>query len=156
MSISGFDHQFIFYGFLPKKEKEVKKIFLELKNLKFSIVFFVTAKRINFYLKLFKTFFKQREILIAKEITKLYETFYRGKIEEIKMFTSPLKGELTVVISKNNNKFDTISTNEIKKLATEYLKKYSIKDVVELIIKKEKISKKKVYQICLDLKKSIK
>tara|TARA_Y100000817_G_C16820704_1_gene528720 strand:- start:1039 stop:1257 length:219 start_codon:yes stop_codon:yes gene_type:complete len=72
------------------------------------------------------------------------------------MFTSPLKGELTVVISKNNNKFDTISTNEIKKLATEYLKKYSIKDVVELIIKKEKISKKKVYQICLDLKKSIK
>ena len=156
MSISGFDHQFIFYGFLPKKEKEVKKIFLELKNLKFSIVFFVTAKRINFYLKLFKTFFKQREILIAKEITKLYETFYRGKIEEIKMFTSPLKGELTVVISKNNNKFDTISTNEIKKLATEYLKKYSIKDVVELIIKKEKISKKKVYLICLDLKKSIK
>jgi len=156
MSISGFDHQFIFYGFLPKKEQEVKKILLELKNLKFSIVFFVTAKRINFYLKLFKTFFKEREILIAKEITKLYETFYRGKIEEIKMFTSPLKGELTVVISKNNNKFDTISTIEIKKLATEYLKKYSIKDVVELIIKKEKISKKKVYQICLDLKKSIK
>tara|TARA_X000001036_G_C20557630_1_gene757043 strand:+ start:201 stop:1037 length:837 start_codon:yes stop_codon:yes gene_type:complete len=156
MSISGFDHQFIFYGFLPKKEKEVEKILSELKNLKFSIVFFVTAKRINFYLKLFKTFFKQREILIAKEISKLYETFYRGKIEEIKMFTSPLKGELTVVISKNNNKFDTISTNEIKKLATEYLKKYSIKDVVELIIKKEKISKKKVYQICLDLKKSIK
>ena len=45
------------------------------------------------------------------------------------MFTSPVKGELTVVISKNNNKFDVFDVDEIKKQAIEYLKKYSIKDV---------------------------
>ncbi len=152
MSVSGFDHQFVFYGFLPKKEMEVKKILNDLKRLKFSIVFFITAQKINFYLKLFKIYFEDREILIAKEITKLYETFYRGKIDQIKMFTSPVKGELTVVISNNNNKFEGFDVNEIKKQAIEYLKKYSIKDVVELIVKREKISKKKVYKICLDLK----
>ena len=38
--------------------------------------------------------------------------------------------------------------------ATEYLKKYSLKDVVELVSKKEKVSKKKVYEICLKIKKN--
>ena len=41
---------------------------------------------------------------------------------------------------------------DIVKEATVYLKKYSLKDVVELISKKEKISKNKVYEICLKIK----
>ena len=85
-------------------------------------------------------------------MSKIHETFYREKINEIKPFKTTLKGELTVVISKiyNNNKY--ISEVEITKQANEYLKKYSLKDVVELISKKEKISRNKVYEICLKIK----
>jgi 16S rRNA C1402 (ribose-2'-O) methylase RsmI len=78
---------------------------------------------------------------------------------EFPLFTSPLKGELTVVISKKNNKnHHNIDKKEIisriKKEALIYLKKYSLKDVVELIVVREKIQKKLVYEICLDLKKN--
>jgi 16S rRNA (cytidine1402-2'-O)-methyltransferase len=152
MSISGFDNKFIFYGFLPKTEKELEKELSKLKNLEYSLVFFITGIKINFYLKNFKHFFSDRNILLAREMTKIHETFYRSEVENMQLFKLPLKGEITVVISKKihtNKLFDNI---ELKKQAKKYLNKYSLKDVVELISQKEKISKKKVYEICLKIK----
>lgn len=152
MSVSGFDDKFLFYGFLPKKENELIKVLKKVKDLDFSLVFFVSGLKINFYLTLFKEFFLNRDVMIAREITKLHETFYRSSIISLKPFKTPLKGELTIVISKKYNNNNTISNEDIKKQSIEYLKKYSLKDVVELISKKEKISKKKVYEICLKIK----
>jgi len=68
------------------------------------------------------------------------------------LFKQSLKGELTVVISKKNINNVSLTNEEIILEAKKYLKKYTLKDVVELISKKEKISKKKVYDICLKLK----
>ena len=152
VSISGFEDKFLFYGFLPKTENELIKTINKLKNLDFSLVFFIPGIKINFYLNFFKEYFFARDILIAREISKMHETFYRNKISEIKPFKSALKGELTVVLSKIyiNNK--SVSDTEIIKQANKYLIKYSVKDVVELISKKEKISKKKVYDICLKIR----
>ena len=75
-------------------------------------------------------------------------------IAVIVYFHKVLKGELTVVISPNSNKeLLTTDFGKIEKQVTKYLKSYSVKDVVELISKKEKVSKKIVYNICLKLKK---
>ena len=152
VSASGFDDKFLFYGFLPKSENDLVKIMKNLKDLNFSLVFFIPGIKINFYLEFFKNYFLGRNILIAREISKLHETFYREKISEIKPFKTTLKGELTIVISKiyTNNKLTT--DLEVINQAKKYLEKYSLKDVVELISKKEKISKKKVYDICLKIK----
>ena len=151
-SISGFDDKFLFYGFLPKTENDLIKTISSFKNLDFSLVFFVPGIKINFYLKFFKECFPGRDILIAREITKIHEIFYRDKISRIKPFKTALKGELTIVISKIYNNNDVESDEDIITQASKYLKKYSLKDVVELISKKEKISKKKVYEICLKIK----
>ena len=68
----------------------------------------------------------------------------------MKTFNTPIKGELTVVISKKINKeLPTINLSNIEKQVTKYLKSYTVKDVVELMSKKEKISKKIIYNICL-------
>ena len=153
MSVSGFKDQFFFYGFLPKTENEVKKTLLSLSELTCSLVFFIPAKKINFYLKRFKTFFLGRKILIAKEITKLHETFYRENLDQIKLFKTPIKGELTVVISEKNTKDKIFDKDKIIKKAKVYLKKYTLKDVVELLFESEQVNKKKIYQICLDIKR---
>ena len=84
----------------------------------------------------------------------MHETFYRDKLDLIENFKSPLKGELTIVISKKYNKTEETLDFNLEKEVKKYLKKYSLKDVVELISKKEKISKKKVYDACLELKKN--
>ena len=152
ISVSGFDDKFLFYGFLPKTENELVKKIKKLKDLDFALVFFIPGVKINFYLKSFKEHFFGRDILIAREISKIHETFYREKISKIKPFKTELKGELTVVLSKIYYNTKLISNEEIINQANKYLSKYSVKDVVELISKKEKISKKKVYDICLKIK----
>jgi len=152
VSISGFDEKYLFFGFLPKKENELVKTLSQLKYIDFSIVFFIPAIKINFYLDFFKQFFNDRDILIAREMTKLHETFYRSKVKDVELFRQSLKGELTIVISKKNINNVSLTNEEIILEAKKYLKKYTLKDVVELISKKEKISKKKVYDICLKLK----
>ncbi|MDC0472731.1 16S rRNA (cytidine(1402)-2'-O)-methyltransferase [Pelagibacteraceae bacterium] len=152
-SISGFEDKFLFFGFLPKTEKDLHKKLTNLKNYDYSLVFFVPGTKINFYIKNFKLFFLDRDIFIAREITKIHETFYRYNVEEIPQFDKKLKGEITIVISKKYNKNKLLDDSEIKLQAIEYLKKYSVKDVAELISKKEDISKKKIYEICLEVKK---
>ena len=154
MSVSGFKDQFLFYGFLPKTDKELEKTLSSLSQYSFSQVFFIPSIKVNFYLNKFKRFFAGRKILIAKEITKLHETFYREEIDKINMFKTSLKGELTVVISEKNIKDKNVyfDEEEIKRKAETYLQKYSLKDVVELLFVSEKINKKKIYQLCLDIK----
>ena len=155
VSVSGFSDQYLFYGFLTKKENELEKMLKSLCNLDYSIVFFIPASKINFYISKFKNYFFDRKILIAKEMTKIHEDFIRGKVASIKVLSENLKGEFTVVISgKNKEKniqkeIDESVKIEIKKM----LKKYSHKDVVEFISKKENLPKKIVYDYCLKLKK---
>tara|TARA_B110000438_G_scaffold303270_1_gene364008 strand:- start:1962 stop:2807 length:846 start_codon:yes stop_codon:yes gene_type:complete len=154
VSISGFSDQYIFYGFLPKKEKELESVLKNFINVNQSIVFFIPALKINFYISHFKKFFFDRNILIAREMTKIHEEFIRDKVESIKNIRENIKGELTVVLSekikeKNTKKEINESVKvEIKKM----LKKYSHKDVVEFITKKENLPKKIVYNFCLKIK----
>ena len=155
VSVSGFSDQYLFYGFLTKKESELDRTLNNLSNLNYSIVFFIPASKINFYLSKFKNHFFDRKILIAKEMTKMYEDFIRGKVASIKVLPENLKGEFTVVISeKNKEKNIQKEINEsVKMEIKKMLKKYSHKDVVEFISKKEDLPKKIVYDFCLKLKK---
>ncbi len=154
MSVSGFKDQFLFYGFLPKKEKELDDVLTDLSRISFAQVFFVPSIKINLYIKKFKSFYRDREIMIAREITKLHERFYRGSVNNLNVFKTPIKGELTIVISEKKIKDKLIDESEIIKKAKFFLKKYSLKDVVEILFKTEDINKKKIYKICLEIKKN--
>ncbi len=152
MSVSGFRDQFLFYGFLPKTENELKKVLSSLSSNDFSQIFFVPSKKINFYINIFKKFFQGRKILIAKEITKIHEEFIRDDIDKLKIFRIPIKGELTIVISENNNKIYNYDEKKIVNKIKKYLKNYSLKDTVNLILETERINKKRVYDLCLKVK----
>jgi 16S rRNA (cytidine1402-2'-O)-methyltransferase len=155
ISVSGFSDQYLFYGFLTKKENELDKTLKNLCNLNYSIVFFVPKSKINFYISKFKKYFLDRKILIAKEMTKIHEDFIRGKVTSIKDLSENLKGELTVVLSEKNKdkNFQQKISESVKIEIKKMLKKYSHKDVVEFVSKKEDLPKKIVYDFCLKLKK---
>ena len=152
MSISGFNDQFLFYGFLPKKENEINKILLNLSSYEFTQIFFIPAVKLNFYLEIFKRHYKNRKILIAKEMTKIHEAFYREDIIKLSKLKITDKGELTVILSEEIKKKEQINENKIINKAKIFLKRYSLKDTVDLILETEKISRKKVYKICLRIK----
>ena len=152
VSVSGFKEQFLFYGFLPKTERELEKVLKTLSQLEISQVFFVNPRKINFYIKSFKKFFSGRKILIAREITKIHETFIRGEIDKLETFKNIIKGELTIVISESNNLVKSFDEKKIVNKVKKYLKLYSLKDTVNLILETEKINKKKIYNLCLKIK----
>ncbi|MDC0524638.1 16S rRNA (cytidine(1402)-2'-O)-methyltransferase [Pelagibacteraceae bacterium] len=152
MSVSGFRDQFLFYGFLPKTANELKKKLAYLSEYQYVQIFFIPALKINFYLSQFKQYFSGRKILIAKELTKIHEFFFREDVDEMKLFNSKIKGELTVIISEKNIKKKVFNEEKIVNKAKKYLKKYSLRDTVELIVESEKINKKEVYKLCLKLK----
>ena len=156
MSISGFDDKFIFYGFLPKKNKEIERVCKKLSTYDFCIIFFISAIKLNFYVKFFKKFFSNREIFIAREMTKIHETFYWKNLDQFNDFEGNLKGEITLIISRKSSNLSSKTEIDQVKLNSEilrYLNRYSLKDVVKLISEKNNLSKKKVYDLCLKLKK---
>ena len=155
VSASGFDDQYLFYGFLPKKEGALQNTLIKLQNLDYSIVFFIPASKINFYITEFKKYFFDRKIVIAKEMTKIYEEFIRDNVVTIQNSQKNLKGEITVILSKkikekkNKKEINESVKMEIKKM----LEKHSHKDVVNFFSKRENLPKKIIYNYCLKLKK---
>ena len=152
MSVSGFNDQFLFYGFLPKTINELEKVLDSLSSYNFTIVFFIPSKKINFYLDNFKKYFFGRKIIIAREITKIHEEFFREDIDKLKTMNNSFKGELTVIISNQNSNIKRFNEEKIVNKAKKYLKKYSLKDTVNLILETEKINRKKAYNLCLKIK----
>jgi len=152
MSISGFKEQFLFYGFLPKTDNELKKILTSLSSYSFAQIFFIPAIKINFYLKKFKEHYQGRKILITKELTKIHEAFFRENIDDMKLFNGTIKGELTIIISEKKAEKKILDKEKIVNKAKKYLKKYSLKDTVQLILETEKINKKEIYNLCLKVK----
>ena len=152
MSVSGFDDKFLFYGFLPKKERELESVLKNLSTYKFSQVFFIPALKISFYIKKIQKYFHDRKLIIAKEITKVHENFYRGEVKNFKTIKIAKKGEITLIISEKSSMTQKFDKSIIVNKAKKYLKKYSLKDSVELIMETEGLNKKEIYQICLNIK----
>ena len=152
MSVSGFDDKFLFYGFLPKKERELESVLKNLSTYKFSQVFFIPALKISFYIKKIQKYFYDRKLIIAKEITKVHENFYRGEVKNFKTIKIAKKGEITLIISEKSSMTQKFDKSIIVNKAKKYLKKYSLKDSVELIMETEGLNKKEIYQICLNIK----
>ena len=142
MSVSGFEDKFLFYGFLPKTINELEKVLNSLSKMNYTLIFFAPPNKLNFYLNSFKKYFSGRNILIAKEITKIHEAFLREEIDKIKMITNSLKGELTIIVSEQNLKPEVFDEKKIVNKAKKYLKKFSLKDTVDLILETENTNKK--------------
>ena len=154
VSISGFSDKFIFYGFFPEKIKELSDELKRLSEFNHSLVFFVSLKKINKIIPEIKKNFSGRKIVLCREITKFYEEFIRKDVDELELFNIDLKGECTVVISekKNNKNYSQKLSESDKLLIKKMIKKFSNKEITEIIKIKTNISKKEIYSYCLKLK----
>jgi len=154
ISISGFSEKFFFYGFFPEKKKLLDENLKRLSGLDSSIIFFVSAKKVNKIFPYLKKNFSGRKILICREMTKYYEEYIRSDIDDIEKLNFELKGELTLVISdlKLDKKKSQNLDESDKRLIKEMIKKLSIKEIINFITQNKKIPKKDIYNYCIKLK----
>ena len=145
ISASGFSDQFFFCGFLPKKDKEINNMLESYKSLKASLVFFMPARDLEKNLIYFNKYFPQNNFFLAREMTKIHETYIQDKVSNLKNYIKDnLKGEITFIIDNNlaSPKKIVDIDEEIKML----IGKMSSKDIAEYLSKKLAINKKSIYQ----------
>jgi len=102
-SISGLAmDKFLFLGFPPAKKRR-KKFFEEIKNSRQPVIFYESPYRIIRTLNDLRNIEPELKVVVGRELTKKFETVYRGKIEEVqrKIESNEVKGEFVVLIERN-------------------------------------------------------
>ena len=138
-------NNFLFVGFLPNKRNQRINSLNKYNKIDSLLIFYESAKRINETMADMFSVFGNRKCVIARELTKIYETFYRGNLEEFKKIKKNLKGEITIIIGSPEKKESLekygIDEDEIKKIILLTKKKFSTKDLsilLSIIYKKPK------------------
>ena len=140
--------RFSFYGFIPRKAGDQNRFFETLSNDEKTSIVFESPKRIKKTLNNLQKFVgKNRKISLCKEMTKIHEDVFRGKISEIikdiENDQINLKGELVLVIEGADNKIDLNISTQIKK---EFLSKLSASDSAKLISMLTGKNKRDIYK----------
>ncbi|MDY6856821.1 MAG: 16S rRNA (cytidine(1402)-2'-O)-methyltransferase [Thermodesulfobacteriota bacterium] len=155
LSISGLPtDRFIFEGFLPSKTIARRKRIENIKEEKRTIILYESPNRIRTTLFDLLNICGDREVVLTRELTKVFEEVIRGKISDIiiRLEGKRIKGEITLLLSGNIDKNKTDDAF-IKNLLIDYQKKFDlpIKELISMISKDMGISKRDVYQESLKL-----
>ncbi|MDT2816067.1 16S rRNA (cytidine(1402)-2'-O)-methyltransferase [Vagococcus carniphilus] len=126
---------FLFYGFLPRKTNEQKQSLKKIKELESALIFYESPHRIVKTLKIMSEVFGgSRKVVLCRELTKLFEEYTRGTIEELISFfeDTPIKGECCLIVEGFDGK---VVLNEIEE-------SLGIREHVLQVIEQNKVTSK--------------
>ena len=157
LSVSGFTHpQFYFEGFLPSKPSARRQRLQDLKYLSPTLVFYESPHRIMATLNDMLEVFGNREVVIARELTKKFETIRSGFLIDVMQILNDSSeqrlGEFVVLLSGNKEE-NKIEVEEIESVLVILLKELPLKKAVAVASKLLPIAKNEVYALALELKK---
>lgn len=149
---------FLFAGFLPKKAGHQEQAIQALVTQSATLIFYESPRRIRTLLERLQTILGDRQACLAREITKLHETFTRGPLSDIIAFldtSPPLKGECTLFVTgapaPEPPPLQALETLIQSRLAHSQA---STADLAKEISQQYPVSKKQVYDTILRLKSS--
>lgn len=91
-------HPFTFLGFLPRRQSDLEKLFTDWKHMQVTLVFFERKNRVVGSLETAYKILGKREYCLARELTKKFEEFIIGELDNIQIPQESLRGECTVII----------------------------------------------------------
>ena len=144
--VSGIAPQpFTFYGFLDSKDSKKKKELESLKSIKNTLIFYEAPHRILKTMNLILDVFGDREVSLSREISKKFESVYRGNISNLLPTLENIKGEFVIIVSGNNVDVDN-SNIDIKNEVDFYIKSgMSSMDAIKKVAKENSLKKNDVY-----------
>lgn len=148
--------EFAFYGFLPLDKKLRNDKLEDISNQNKTIIFYEAPHRLEKTLKEMMERFGDIEIVIAKELTKIHETFIRGKISEILTNIGDVKGEYIILFEIHSKTAKEKETDQLNNMPLdkqyEYYEDYGLskKEIIKKIAKNNKVPKDEIYKKFLD------
>jgi 16S rRNA (cytidine1402-2'-O)-methyltransferase len=157
LSVSGLPTEsFLFYGFLPSKATARRKWLASLKERPETLVFYESPRRLSSLLEDAAQILGERRVVVAREMTKVYEEVYRGTVAEIleQLGKEEVKGEFTVIVEGNTSPPQVESSAVLEGLKRYYEEMgFSMKDSVDRVAEDLGIPRRQVYQESLKWKK---
>ena len=137
---------FTFFGFLNSKSSKRKKELEELKNNKYTLIFYESPHRLIDTLNDMLKILGNRNISISREITKKFEEIYRGTISDVINELDVLKGEFVIVVEGNKdvNDFSNLSILDHVNLYIE--NGLDSKEAIKKVAHERKLNKNEVYR----------
>lgn len=139
---------FLFYGFLkPKNTLQLQELQM-LKDYPQTLLFYEAPHRIQKTLQNMLQIFGNREICLARELTKRYEEFIRGTIQEVLDVAGDCKGEMVIVVKGAETDIETKSDlSNLYHQINEYIKNgFSSKEAIKKVAKENGYSKNELYR----------
>jgi 16S rRNA (cytidine1402-2'-O)-methyltransferase len=156
LSVSGLPtDKFIFLGFLPKKENQKREILERYGKLNNTIVIYESPHKLFKTLYLINELFPNADLVVAKELTKLHENFFRDKPKNIIEFLEKnkdlVKGEFVIVFFPNYEEKKSVS-KEILLEQAKILKEKGLKtkEISKLLADKYDLNKKEIYKLLVE------
>lgn len=143
------NEKFYFNGFLNSKQSQRIKQLKELVNKKETMIIYEAPHRIMETLKDIYEVFGNRNIVIARELTKKYEEYTRGKLEDILENITELKGEIVLIIEGCKEVDEVLKLNSLSiKEHFEYYKEQNLSDndAMKQVAKDRNVSKNVIYK----------
>ncbi|MCK5762191.1 MAG: 16S rRNA (cytidine(1402)-2'-O)-methyltransferase [Candidatus Izimaplasma sp.] len=137
-------HPFFFYGFLDHKEGKRKKELENLIQYKETIIFYESPHRIQKTIRNMYEVFGERDLVIARELTKKYEEIIRGTTKSL-MEISELKGEIVLVLHGQINEVIESNLTILEEVNELINLGSSSKDAIKQVAKNRNIPKNDVY-----------
>ena len=141
---------FLFYGFLNRVKSKKKKELEDLKYQPFTTIYYESPHRIKETLQAMLEVLGNRRIVIARELTKQYEEFVRGSIEEVLEIVDELRGEMVVIVEgSTEKKEETLWWQELDVVdhVEHYVGEgYSTNESIKRVAKERKMAKNEVYR----------
>ena len=149
---------FLFYGFLPNKSAARCKELQSLLEHPYTLVFYEAPHRIIECIADLRTVFgDERQIVLAREVTKLFENIHRCRLGEamdwLNSDPNNLRGEFVVLVSAAPARAEGLSA-EVEHVLTVLLKELPLKQAVQLAVQITGVARNELYQRALSLKQS--
>ncbi len=156
LSIGGLPtDRFLFYGFLPAKSSARKKMLEGLRKRPETLIFYESPRRLPAFLKEARDIFGNRQVAVAREVTKIFEETLRGTLAEVSEKIGPegVKGEITVILAGNTDE-ETVDSRTIRDALRNCIENSGIswKEAVERVAEELGAAKRDVYRESLRMK----
>ncbi len=149
LTVSGISPQpFLFYGFLDSRDSKCRKELEKLKFFEHTIIFYEAPHRIARTMNLILEIFGNREVSLSREISKKFESVYRGSIESLLPTLDGIKGEFVVVVSGNLDINDDNEQLSVVEQVDFYIQNGLPKmDAIKVVARERNLKKNDVYSM---------
>lgn len=146
--------KFYFNGFLPTKATVLQSTLTSLANIENSMIFYESPKRIYKTVEVIYQMMGDREIVMAREMTKIYEEFICLKCSEFlaQYAEAQFRGEIVLIVAGKAPEQQDHNRADLRGWLTQLLADHTLKEAVEIVRDVTKMSKKEIYQEALKLK----